>query len=100
MSKQGCRSTFAHSLLEVVIGVALLVPIVLFLLDIGVLILASTTNDALAKEVARTASSATGRVTLNENKIRGIAVTVIEGSGPIALAAAREAAGHLAESYI
>jgi hypothetical protein len=48
-----------QSILETVVGIIFLIPIVLFLLDIAVLVLANTANDTMAKNAARAAASAT-----------------------------------------
>lgn len=53
------RGTNAQSIIETVVGIIFLIPIVLFLFDIGVLILANTANDNLAKQAARAAAGAT-----------------------------------------
>lgn len=52
------RSTSGQSIIETVVGIIFLIPIVLFLLDIAVLVMANTANDNLAKTVARAAASA------------------------------------------
>lgn len=52
----------AQSIIETVVGIIFLIPIVLFLFDVGVLVLANTANDNLAKQAARAASSATPAV--------------------------------------
>jgi hypothetical protein len=49
----------AQSLIETVVGIIFMIPIVLFLFDIGVLVLANTANDNLAKQAARAAAGAT-----------------------------------------
>jgi len=49
----------AQSIIETVVGIIFLIPIVLFLFDVGVLVLANTANDTLAKQCARAAASAT-----------------------------------------
>lgn len=48
----------AQSIIETVVGIIFLIPIVLFLFDVGVLLLANTANDNLAKQAARAAASA------------------------------------------
>lgn len=45
-----------QSIVEVVVGMLILVPIGLFLLDVGTLVLAQTANDTLAKSAARAAA--------------------------------------------
>jgi hypothetical protein len=47
----------AQSFIETVVGIIFLIPIVLFLIDIGILYLANTTNDHFAKQAARSAAS-------------------------------------------
>lgn len=49
----------AQSLIETVVGIIFMIPIVLFLFDIGVMVLANTANDNLAKQAARAAAGAT-----------------------------------------
>lgn len=48
-----------QSIIETVVGIIFLIPIVLFLLDVSVLVMAQTANDNLAKSAARAAASAT-----------------------------------------
>lgn len=48
-----------QSIIETVVGIMFLVPIVLFLFDVAVLVLANTANDNLAKSSCRAAASAT-----------------------------------------
>jgi hypothetical protein len=48
----------AQSIIETVVGIIFLIPIVLFLFDIGILVLANTANDNLAKQAARAAGGA------------------------------------------
>jgi hypothetical protein len=48
----------AQSIIETVVGIIFLIPIVLFMFDVGLLILANTSNDNLAKQAARAAASA------------------------------------------
>lgn len=48
-----------QSIIETVVGIIFLIPIVLFLLDVSVLVMAQTANDNLAKSMARAAASAT-----------------------------------------
>jgi hypothetical protein len=55
--RRGHRAN-AQSLIETVVGIIFLVPIVLFLFDVGVLVLANTANDNLAKQAARAAAGA------------------------------------------
>jgi hypothetical protein len=45
-----------QSLVEVAVGMLVLVPVALFLLDVGALVLAQTSNDTLAKNAARAAA--------------------------------------------
>lgn len=52
------RSGCGQSIIETVVGIIFLIPIVLFLLDIAVLVMANTANDNLAKSVCRAAASA------------------------------------------
>ncbi|MBI2812117.1 MAG: hypothetical protein HYX67_14975, partial [Candidatus Melainabacteria bacterium] len=47
-----------QSIVETVVGIIFMIPIVLFLFDVGVLVLANTANDNLAKQAARAAASA------------------------------------------
>jgi hypothetical protein len=58
-SRSRKRCAKAQSLIETVVGIIFLIPIVLFLFDIGVLVLANTANDNLAKQCARAAAGAT-----------------------------------------
>lgn len=76
-----------QSIIETVVGITFLIPIVLFLLDIGVLVLANTTNDNMAKTIARAAASARDS-------------SSSEGSGPAAYSAALAAANKFSESAI
>jgi len=48
----------AQTLIETVAGIIFMIPIVLFLFDCGILLLANTANDDLAKQAARAAASA------------------------------------------
>lgn len=75
-----------QSIVETVVGIIFLIPIVLFLLDIAVLVMANTANDNLAKSVARAAASARGQSG--------------EGTAEAAIAAARTTADTMAESSI
>jgi hypothetical protein len=49
----------AQSIIETVVGIIFMIPIVLFLFDVGILVLANTANDNLAKQAARAAAGAT-----------------------------------------
>lgn len=53
------RRRKGQSIIETIVGIIFLVPIVLFLFDVAVLVLASSANDNLAKSAARAAASAT-----------------------------------------
>ena len=44
-------------MVEMLVGVMVLIPVVLFLIDVGVLVLAGIMNDDLAKNVARSAAN-------------------------------------------
>jgi hypothetical protein len=46
----------AQSIVEVIAAVLIIIPIALFLLDVGALVLAQTANDTLAKNAARAAA--------------------------------------------
>lgn len=81
------RSISGQSIVETVVGIIFLIPIVLFLLDIAVLVMANTANDNLAKTVARAAASA---------KDTGSGV----GTAPAGYNAASTAAGTFASSDI
>jgi hypothetical protein len=59
MTAPSIRQNRAQSIIETVVGVMVLIPIVLFLLDIAVLVMANTANDNLAKSACRAAASAT-----------------------------------------
>lgn len=76
-----------QSIIETVVGIMFLVPIALFLLDIGVVVLGHTANDNLAKTVARAAASAKD-------------TTYDEGTSAAGFSAAQAAAGSFAESAI
>ena len=76
-----------QSIVETVVGIIFLIPIVLFLLDIAVLVMANTANDNLAKSVARAAASA-------KDSSSG------EGTAQAAVNAARTTADTMAESSI
>lgn len=52
------RRRKGQSIIETIVGIIFLVPIVLFLFDVAVLVLASSANDNLAKSAARAAASA------------------------------------------
>lgn len=58
-SKAAQRRSHAQSIVETVVGLLFLVPIVLFLLDMAVIVLANMANDNLAKTCCRAAASAT-----------------------------------------
>jgi hypothetical protein len=71
----------AQSIIETVVGIIFMIPIVLFLFDVGVLVLANTANDNLSKQAARAAASATildasgnpiGTATAGETAANGI----------------------------
>jgi hypothetical protein len=49
-----------QSLIETLVGIIFMIPIVLFLFDIAILVIANTAADNLAKQAARAASSAVG----------------------------------------
>lgn len=51
------RKTIGGAIVETVAGLFILVPLVLFLIDGIAMVLAQTTNDALAKKCARAAAS-------------------------------------------
>ncbi len=51
--------TQGQSIVETVVGIIFLIPIVLFLFDVAVLVLASSADDNLAKSACRAAASAT-----------------------------------------
>lgn len=53
------RTAKAQSLVETVAGLVVLVPVVLALLDIGVLVIAGTISNNLAKQAARAAANTT-----------------------------------------
>lgn len=53
------KRSSAQSLIETVVGIIFMIPIVLFLFDIAVMVLANTANDNLAKQAARAAAGAT-----------------------------------------
>lgn len=53
------RRRRGQSIIETVVGIIFLIPLVLFLLDVSVLVMAQTANDNLAKSAARAAASAT-----------------------------------------
>ncbi len=76
-----------QTIVETVVGILFMIPIVLFLLDIGVLVLANTSNDNLAKSVARAAASA-------------IDTSSSQGSAPAGYTAALNAADRFNESAI
>ena len=59
MTVRSNRQSTGQSLIETVVGVMFLIPIVLFLLDIAVLVIANTANDNLVKSACRAAASAT-----------------------------------------
>lgn len=61
------RRKTAQSIVEMVIGVIVLVPIVLILFDVAVLVLASSAADSLAKSACRAAASATDPATNQGN---------------------------------
>jgi ammonia channel protein AmtB len=47
-----------QSLVETLVGIIFLIPLVLFMIDVGVLVLGNIANDHLAKQCARAAASA------------------------------------------
>ncbi len=76
-----------QTIIETVVGIIFLIPIVLFLFDISVLVLANTANDNLAKTVARAAASA-------------IDAASKEGTAQAAYSAAENAASRFAASAL
>ncbi|MBY0356680.1 MAG: hypothetical protein K2W82_01655 [Candidatus Obscuribacterales bacterium] len=76
-----------QSIIETVVGIIVLVPIVLFLFDVAVLVLANTANDNLAKSCARAAAGATNAATGT-------------GDGQAALIAAQNIANNFQQSLI
>ncbi len=84
-SKRG--RTSGQSIIETVVGIIFMIPIVLFLLDIAVLVMANTANDNLAKSAARAAASAKDTSTN-------------AGTSKAAFSAANTAANSFAESAI
>ena len=54
--KAGRRGVRGGALIETVAGLAIFIPIVLFLVDVVAMVLAQTANDALAKSCARAAA--------------------------------------------
>ena len=76
-----------QSIVEIVVGIVFLVPIALFLLDAGVLVLANFANDGLANSAARAAASA-------------IDLSTSQGSQTVAYTAALNTANQFAESPI
>src|SRR5262249_25544030 len=54
--KEKKRTINGQALIETVVGCLVLVPIGLFLLDVGALVLAQTANDNMAKHAARAAA--------------------------------------------
>ena len=83
MKNQSRKS--GQSIVETVVGIIFLVPVVLFLLDIAVLVMANTANDNLAKTVARAAASARD-------------ISTSEGTAAAGFNAANSAASTFAES--
>jgi Flp pilus assembly protein TadG len=59
MPKLPRRSVRGASLMEAVAGLVILVPLVLALIDISAIVIAQTSNDALAKHAARQAATQT-----------------------------------------
>lgn len=57
-SPKRLRPDSGQSIIETVVGIIFLIPIVLFLLDIAVLVMANTANDNLCKAACRAAASA------------------------------------------
>lgn len=60
MRQKRSHRSRAQSIIETVVGIIFLIPIVLLLFDVGVLVLANTANDNLAKQAARAAAGAQG----------------------------------------
>jgi len=79
MYKHKRRGSIAQSIVETVVGIIFLVPIVLFLFDIAVLVLANTANDNLAKNAARAAASATVSGSTDGSGSASIAGTAAQG---------------------
>ncbi len=71
------RCRVAQSIIETVVGIIFLIPIVLFLFDVAVLILANTANDNLCKNAARAAASATDVSGYGNSGAAGTAATNI-----------------------
>jgi hypothetical protein len=61
-----------QSMMEVIIGCFAIIPIVLFLFDAIVLVLAQTANDSLAKEAARAAASQADNPVLQAQAVRNV----------------------------
>ncbi|MDR3612525.1 MAG: hypothetical protein P4L53_03110 [Candidatus Obscuribacterales bacterium] len=59
MPKSPFRSVTGASLIEAAAGLVILVPLVLALIDISAIVIAQTSNDALAKHAARQAATQT-----------------------------------------
>lgn len=63
------RKRSGQSIIETVVGIIIIIPIVVLLLDVALLVLANSANDNLAKSCARAAASATnGAGTGNGNQ--------------------------------
>lgn len=71
------RKKAGQSIIEMVVGVIVLVPIVIFLLDMALLILANSANDNLAKSCARAAASATNGAGVGNGTQARVAATNI-----------------------
>lgn len=82
-----------QSIVETVVGIIFLIPVVLILFDVGVLVLANTANDTLAKNAARAAASATnasGTGTADAARTAALAVVGRFGPSPILTGARME----------
>ncbi|HEY9793053.1 MAG TPA: hypothetical protein V6D22_21805 [Candidatus Obscuribacterales bacterium] len=86
MHQSARRRTCGQSIIETVVGIIFMIPIVLFLFDVAVLVLANTANDNLAKQAARAAASAVDPNNANQ------------GTATVGQAAAQNTVNHFATS--
>ena len=93
MSKFRQRSSAGASLTEAVVGLVVLVPVVLALIDITAIVIAQTSNDALAKHAARQAAGQVApSATMNQAQATALrqqaAQAVVTGYGSNSLCSA------------
>ncbi|MBX3076321.1 hypothetical protein KF913_20585 [Candidatus Obscuribacterales bacterium] len=72
-NRRNRRNTIGGALIETVVGLFILIPVVLFLVDVVAMVLAQMSHDALAKDCARAAAE------VDETRFPGKTQTDING---------------------